>query len=396
MKRFILIALLLLAATALAYGQDAQTEVKRELTEGALLYKDGNFVEAQRHFERALELDPANKNAPVFIARAIQQQYRPGVDTPENVSKGMEAIEAYKRVLTDDPDNEDAYNAVAFLYRQMKNEEREREWLFMRAELPSAPPEKRADAYTVLASKDWNCSYEITEQRANKRLVRPTKARVVIEYLKPKAQADFDKAKACAVEGLDLVGQAIALFPGHKHAWAYKSNLLRELSKLAQMEGNATAKADFDRLAGEAEAKHKELNEEAARIVADSSKVEVTVESSTPSSPDTASEGASAGRTTAAVTGTVISGGVLNGKAVSKPPPVYPPIARAARASGTVVVQITVDEEGNVIAAQAVSGHPLLQAAAVAAARRARLSPTRLSGQPVKVTGILTYNFVLE
>ena len=92
----------------------------------------------------------------------------------------------------------------------------------------------------------------------------------------------------------------------------------------------------------------------------------------------------------------VISGGVLNGKAVSKPQPVYPPIAMAAKAQGTVVVQILLDEEGKVLSANAVSGHPLLQQAAVAAARTAKFSPTFLSGQPVKVSGVITYNFVLE
>ena len=91
-----------------------------------------------------------------------------------------------------------------------------------------------------------------------------------------------------------------------------------------------------------------------------------------------------------------ISGGVLNGKATSLPKPPYPPIARAAKAAGTVVVQVTVDEEGNVISATPVSGHPLLRAAATAAARQAKFSPTKLSGQPVKVTGVLTYNFVAE
>jgi len=91
-----------------------------------------------------------------------------------------------------------------------------------------------------------------------------------------------------------------------------------------------------------------------------------------------------------------ISGGVLNGKAISKPQPVYPPIAKAARASGTVTVQIVVDETGKVISASAVGGHPLLQQAAVGAARQARFSPTLLSGQPVKVSGVITYNFVLQ
>ena len=91
-----------------------------------------------------------------------------------------------------------------------------------------------------------------------------------------------------------------------------------------------------------------------------------------------------------------ISGGVLNGKAISLPKPGYPPIARAAHASGTVVVQVLIDENGNVVSAQAVSGHPLLINAAVSAARQAKFSPTKLSGQPVKVTGVIQYNFVAQ
>ena len=91
-----------------------------------------------------------------------------------------------------------------------------------------------------------------------------------------------------------------------------------------------------------------------------------------------------------------INGGVLNGKATSLPLPEYPPLARQAGASGAVKVMVTIDEEGNVISANAVSGHPLLQAAAVAAAQQARFAPTRLSGQPVKVNGVLIYNFVAQ
>ncbi|PYS99195.1 MAG: hypothetical protein DMF63_14100 [Acidobacteria bacterium] len=89
-----------------------------------------------------------------------------------------------------------------------------------------------------------------------------------------------------------------------------------------------------------------------------------------------------------------ISGGVLNGKATSLPKPPYPPAARAVRASGAVTVQVLIDESGSVVSASAVSGHPLLRAAAVQAARGARFSPTQLSGQAVKVSGVITYNFV--
>jgi TonB family protein len=88
-----------------------------------------------------------------------------------------------------------------------------------------------------------------------------------------------------------------------------------------------------------------------------------------------------------------ISGGVLNGKAISLPAPEYPAIAKQAKATGTVVVQVTIDENGSVIIAHATSGHPLLQGAAVAAARQAKFSPTLLMGEPVKVNGVIVYNF---
>ena len=61
-----------------------------------------------------------------------------------------------------------------------------------------------------------------------------------------------------------------------------------------------------------------------------------------------------------------------------------------------VQVQVLIDENGNVVSAHAVSGHPLLQAAAVAAARASKFTPTKLSGQPVKVNGVIIYNFVAQ
>jgi TonB family protein len=88
-------------------------------------------------------------------------------------------------------------------------------------------------------------------------------------------------------------------------------------------------------------------------------------------------------------------GGVLNGNAESLPSPGYPPAAKAVKAAGIVAVQVVIDEEGNVISASAISGHPLLRAAAVEAAREAKFKPTKLSGEAVKVSGVLTYNFVL-
>ncbi len=91
----------------------------------------------------------------------------------------------------------------------------------------------------------------------------------------------------------------------------------------------------------------------------------------------------------------MISGGVVNGRATNLVKPQYSAAARAVRAEGQVKVQVTIDEDGNVTSANAVSGHPLLQQLAQAAARSSKFLPTTLSDQRVKVTGLIVYNFNL-
>jgi periplasmic protein TonB len=91
-----------------------------------------------------------------------------------------------------------------------------------------------------------------------------------------------------------------------------------------------------------------------------------------------------------------VSGGVLQGSAIIKKQPPYPPIARAARAAGAVQIQVTISEDGRVIEASVIAGHPLLRDAALQAARQWTFKPTELSGVPVKVQGVLTFNFTLQ
>jgi TonB family protein len=89
-----------------------------------------------------------------------------------------------------------------------------------------------------------------------------------------------------------------------------------------------------------------------------------------------------------------VMGGVVNGRALRLPKPEYPRAAREAGASGTVEVRVLIDENGKVISAKALKGHPDLRKASEDAALRAEFSPTKLSGQAVKVTGVIIYNFV--
>lgn len=87
---------------------------------------------------------------------------------------------------------------------------------------------------------------------------------------------------------------------------------------------------------------------------------------------------------------------LISSKIVSKPVPPYPQIAVVSHTQGSVTVEILVDEQGRVVAATATSGPALLRAAAQQAAMLARFTPTQLNGQPVKVTGVINYNFVLR
>jgi TonB family protein len=377
MRRVLAAMLFALAAAALSFGQSNAESARRELNAGARLYRAGKAAEAEQHFRRALELDPDGKPTRLYIARVIQQMYAPGDNTPENVAVGERAVAAYREILAKDPLDDEAFRATLHLYAQLKQDDRARELVLGRANDFSAPNEKRAEAFVLLAGRQWQCSYDITEQPANKKTAE-TPAGATTAYAPPADQGDLIRARQCVTEGMQLAEQAVALDPKNRSALSYRANLLREASKLAEMEGDAAQKAEYDRQFKEAL--------DAAGTKADlGQQVEAAVVA--PTGPVT--PGAPASKA-------VVSGGVLNGKAVSKPAPEYPEIARAARASGTVTVQVLLDEEGNVVSASAVSGHPLLQQAAVAAARQAKFSPTRLAGQPVKVSGVVTYNFVLR
>jgi tetratricopeptide (TPR) repeat protein len=221
-----------------------EIEANRELNEASAAYQKGNFAEAQAHSEKALELDPENEMAPYFVARTIHAQYKPGDLTPENVAKAREAISAYQRILERVPADDEAYKAGAYLYNALKENQLFREWVLQRASNGAVAEVKRAEAYVVLASKDWDCSFKITELPGNKvTTVKGNKEQVI--YRMPKAPEKFERAKECANRGLELVSLAITLAPESEVAWSYKTNIILELAKLAEMSGEVQQKTEL-------------------------------------------------------------------------------------------------------------------------------------------------------
>jgi tetratricopeptide (TPR) repeat protein len=227
----------------------AQQEAEQELNEAARFYREGNFAEAQQHSEKAFAVDPFNKTAPLFIARTIHAQYKSGDQNEANSAKAREALDAYKRILSTDPQNEEAYKAIAYLYGSLKEDELLRGWVLERAVGPSFSADKRAEAFVVLASKDWDCSFKITELPTNKTAYENEAGSLKIRYTIPKDAAEFEKAQQCAANGLSMIEEAITLAPDSEAAWSYKTNLLLELSKLAEMDNDLALKSDYERQA---------------------------------------------------------------------------------------------------------------------------------------------------
>src|SRR5215213_8042564 len=244
----IAIVLAVLVATSSGCGVINRIRSKNQLNEAARAYREGKFPEAEQHSRRAAELDPDNKTAPMFIARTIHAQYRPGVQAPENMAKAQEAINAYQQILAKNPQDDEAYKAIAYLYEAIKEDEKLRQWITARAASDGAPAEKRAEAYVVLASKDWDCSFKITELPTNKTTtLDPTNNKATISYKKPKDQKDFDQAQMCVKQGLTEAENAIKFDPNNESAWSYKTNLLLEASKLAEMDGQTEQKAQYQK-----------------------------------------------------------------------------------------------------------------------------------------------------
>jgi tetratricopeptide (TPR) repeat protein len=272
-----------------------KVRAKNELNETAKAYREGHFDEAEQHARRALLLDPTNKTAQIFIARVIHQQYKPGIEPPpnidaarakikealdknpkdeealkaqaaldaaiKNVQKAREAIDAYKRILETDPRNEEAYKAVSVLYAAIKDDAKLREWILARANDPNMTNEKRAEAYAILAGKDWDCSFKVTEQPEVK-VTSSEGGTPKVTYQKPKEQKDFDMIQRCVVRGLEEAETAIKYDPNNESAWSYKTNLLYEAVKIAKMNGEADKATQYTNQAAIAQKRATTLAEE--------------------------------------------------------------------------------------------------------------------------------------
>jgi len=275
MKLLSLLLIIVLAAVANFSQEPSQNpsppqkrsvnpEVDRELNQTASLYRTGNYAEAQWHAERAVSLEPTNLQAAIFLARVRHQRYKPGDAEPQNLEMARAAIDAYQTVLTLDAQSEEAYKAIAALYASTHQEVLLQAWVVQRAINPQISNQKRAEAYAILAGKDWDCSFKFTELPSHK-LIDSTKPGSVVTYKIADDSLEFQRIKQCVTHGLEMADAALLLDYDSESAWSYKTNLFLEAAKLAEMEGLDLAKANYLKQANEAQIQTTKLSEQRRR-----------------------------------------------------------------------------------------------------------------------------------
>jgi tetratricopeptide (TPR) repeat protein len=283
-----LLLLVILISTS-GCGYINSIRAKSQLNEATSAYKDKKYEDAEKYARKAIELDPSYENAWMNLAIILQTEYRRGDPSDINRKRAEEAIEYYRKIEEKNPNSEQgdvAFAAVTKLLdylaqsagdqadkaeqpdqkSKFKEEEKKLkdellDWVRLRAKNENVSKPKRAEAYAVLANKDWECSLAITDK--NKQNVQKPDGSVVIQYKKPADPKDYDDALKCVTEGLELAETAISLDSESETAWSQKYALLMEAGKLAKMEGNDSKAADYEKQATAAGEQGKKLHDKA-------------------------------------------------------------------------------------------------------------------------------------
>src|SRR5437588_6712701 len=215
-----LLAVVAIAAAMLFAVGCSKLRARDQLNKGVNAYKNAKYEEAINHFQQAVSLDPTLLNARLYLATAFAQQYIPGADAPDNNKMAEQAIDQYKEVLQRDPKNVNSVKGIAYLYLQMKQFDKAKEFYRKATELDPNDPEP----YYSVAVIDWTQTYQPRmEERAKLGLKpdEPLKDKKVCAALKEKNASNIQ-------EGIDNLKKALDLRPDYDDAMAYMNLMYRE------------------------------------------------------------------------------------------------------------------------------------------------------------------------
>jgi tetratricopeptide (TPR) repeat protein len=257
------VTVLAVAATLLMTAGCNKLKARDQLNKGVKAYRNANYEEAIEKFKNAVEFDPDLKVAKLYLATAYAQQYVPGVEDPSNVRMAQQAIDEYKKVLENDPKSVNSLKGIAFLYMQMKDFAKARDYYKKAIDVDPNDPE----IYYSVGVIDWTQAYKDAAD------LKSANGMKVDDELKGKASqkwCDQLQAKdgAAIDEGMKMLQTAIDKRQDYDDAMAYMNLLYRR--KANDMTCNdAQARADEIKTANDwsdkAMAARKKKAEEAAK-----------------------------------------------------------------------------------------------------------------------------------
>jgi tetratricopeptide (TPR) repeat protein len=199
-------------------------KARDQLNKGVQAFKNQKYEEAINKFQQAVELDPSLINARLYLATAYAQQYVPGADTKENLLYASQAITQYENVLQQDPKNISSIKGIAFLYLNMKNWDKAKEYYRKAIDVDPNDPE----AYYSVAVIDWTQSYKQRMDERSKLQMAPT------DQLKDKKVCDKLRESNMGLidEGKQMLEKALKIRPDYDDAMAYLNLMYREEADL--------------------------------------------------------------------------------------------------------------------------------------------------------------------
>ncbi|HKV79671.1 MAG TPA: tetratricopeptide repeat protein [Candidatus Sulfotelmatobacter sp.] len=228
MKVSFIFGSVLLVASVSAFSQTSDDELKL----GMAAYKNTQYEQAMHHFEKAVELDPGNINAHLYLATTYVNQYIPGVDTDDNKSVAERGIAHYQKVIDLNAKNDQKINSakgIAYLYLNMKNWDEARKYYQMASDLDANDPEN----YYSMGVMDWTQCYQ-PRMEGRARLGMQPDQHLSAKNPEQKKLCDELLAKNWSVieDGISNLEKAIQLRPEYDDAMAYVNLMYRERADL--------------------------------------------------------------------------------------------------------------------------------------------------------------------
>ena len=267
---------------------------RKNLVDGSKAYKDRKFPEAEQLFRSAVARDPKGEyiegqTAQLFLARTLHSEF---IGNRIDKAKAEDAIKEYQKALALKPNDQSSYKAIASLYENLQKSDEWLSWVTARSNNTGIPPEQRSEALTSLAAKKNSCANDISDTDKTKKTITKD-GKQAFQFVKPEKAEDFSALQQCTAAGTQLIDQSIALEPDavknagsfdikkasdqqlqstldllkvFESARSYKTSLLFQSMRIAEMEGKTAERDAAKQQAEAARVKYLELSNVVKKI----------------------------------------------------------------------------------------------------------------------------------